>query len=54
MRESTSRIKELSAVQVAYLSKGLIGVRKLVNEKNSITEAELREAIKMHAIKNSD
>jgi hypothetical protein len=54
MRESTSRMKELSAVQVAYLSKGLIGVRKLVNEKNSITEAELREAIKMHAIKNSD
>ena len=53
MSESAARMKELSPVQVAYLSKGLTGVRKLINEINSTAESELREAIKMHAIANS-
>jgi hypothetical protein len=54
MREASTRVKELSAVQVAYLSKGMIGLRRLVNDKNAQTELELREAIKAHAIANSD
>jgi hypothetical protein len=54
MRESKERIKELQPVQVAYVCKGITNLRKLMDEKNSETELKLREAIKDHAISNSE
>lgn len=38
MRECAQRINELSPIQVAYLSKGLIGLRKLIDDKNTLYE----------------
>ena len=54
MRASKERINELQPIQIAYLSKGLNNLKKYFDEKNTVTEKELREAIKLHAINNKD
>ena len=47
-------MKDLQSVQVAFLSKGLTHLRKLLNEVNSDQELMLRELVKQHAILNKN
>jgi len=54
MRASKERINELQPIQIAYLSKGLNNLKKYIDDKNTLIEKELREAIKLHAINNKD
>lgn len=54
MKETKTRINDLAPVQIAYICKGLSDARKLFDEKNLMTESELRESIKQHAITYKD
>eukprot|EP00347_Sterkiella_histriomuscorum_P004264 403361113 len=48
-----SRIKELSPIQVAYLTKGISDLKKVQNPQNQELEIKLREQIKQYAITNA-
>lgn len=44
----------MQSIQVAYLSKGLTHLRKLLTTENKDMELELREQIKQHAVQFRD
>lgn len=50
LRDQCQRVTDLSPIQVAYLSKGVSHLRKLLNPVNAEFEIELREKIKQHSI----
>ena len=50
LRDQCQRVTDLSTIQVAYLSKGVSHLRKLLNPVNTELELALREKIKQHAV----
>jgi hypothetical protein len=46
LSDSVQRIPELQSIHIAYLSKGLTDLRKVLTTLNSETELVLRESIK--------
>ena len=54
LKDQSERIPELSSIQVAYLTKGLTNLKKMLNDSNKDYELVLRENIKQHAILNKD